>query len=158
MQTTTRPRRPQPAQSLVLALLLSAATATNASAQGAKIFTPQDLFQRNVGTKEQQERQFPPHKIIGSMGVNPGTRLVNNPNNPTIAEEYARGFKVMHALPCDVPLGSHGAMYNMTAKHAKVGAGGPNPFIDPQGYKSEIDLVEGVFTSVLAEQRKESTR
>jgi len=25
--------------------------------------------------------------IIGSMGVNPGKRLVNNPNNPTIADE-----------------------------------------------------------------------
>src|SRR6202162_4166347 len=44
--------------------------------------------------------------IIGSMGVNPGTRLVNNPNNPTIAEEYMQGFKVMRSLPADVPLGS----------------------------------------------------
>jgi metallo-beta-lactamase class B len=92
--------------------------------------------------------------IIGSMGVNPGTRLVNNPTNPTITEDYLRGFKAMRSLPCDVPLGSHPAMYNMAAKHAKLGASGPNPFIDPQGYKAEIDLVEGVFTSVLAEQRK----
>ena len=92
--------------------------------------------------------------IIGSMGVNPGTRLLNNPSNPTIAEDYLSGFKVMRALPCDVPLGSHPAMYNMTAKHAKRGGSGPNPFIDPQGYKAEIELVEGVFTSVLAEQRK----
>ena len=92
--------------------------------------------------------------IIGSMGVNPGTRLVNNPTNPTITEDYLRGFKAMRSLPCDVPLGSHPAMYNMAAKHAKLGGSGPNPFIDPQGYKAEIDLVEGVFTSVLAEQRK----
>ena len=92
--------------------------------------------------------------IIGSMGVNPGTRLVNNPTNPTIAEEYRQGFKVMHALPCEVPLGSHPAMYNMTDKHAKLAAGGPNPFVDPQGCKAEIDLVERTFTSVLEEQRK----
>jgi metallo-beta-lactamase class B len=91
--------------------------------------------------------------IIGSMGVNPGMRLVNNSNNPTIAEEYTQGFKVLHSLPCDVPLGSHPAMYGMTAKHAKLGSN-PNPFIDPQGYKVEVDLVERTFKAVLDEQRK----
>jgi metallo-beta-lactamase class B len=92
--------------------------------------------------------------IIGSMGVNPGTRLVNNANNPAIAYEYIQGFKVMHALPCDVPLGSHPDMYNMTEKHAKLGDGRPNPFIDPRGYKAEIDLVERTFTSVFDDQKK----
>src|SRR4029077_12941394 len=84
--------------------------------------------------------------IIGSMGVNPGTRLVNNAANPTIAEEYIRGFKAIRGLPCDIPLGSHPGMYNMASKHARLGGSGPNPFIDPQGCKAEIDLVEGVFT------------
>jgi metallo-beta-lactamase class B len=92
--------------------------------------------------------------IIGSMGVNPGTRLVNNTSNPAIADEYAQGFKVMHALPCDVPLGSHPDMYNMTEKHAKIGDTRSNPFIDPQGYKAEIDLVERTFRSVLDDQKK----
>jgi metallo-beta-lactamase class B len=91
--------------------------------------------------------------IIGSMGVNPGTRLVNNANNPTIADEYVQGFKVMHSLPVDVPLGSHPGMYNMAEKYAKLAKGGPNPYIDPQGYKAEIALVEATFTSVLAEQK-----
>ena len=59
----------------------------------------------------------------------------------------------MHEIPCDVPLGSNPAMYNMTDKLAKVRAGGPNPFIDPQGYKAEVDLVERTFTSVLNEQK-----
>jgi metallo-beta-lactamase class B len=92
--------------------------------------------------------------IIGSMGVNPGIRLVNNPTNPTIVEEFQRGFSVMHSLPCDIPLGSHPGMYNMVAKHAKLGTAGPNPFIDPQGYKNEIDLVERTFKAVLEEQQK----
>jgi metallo-beta-lactamase class B len=91
--------------------------------------------------------------IIGSMGVNPGTRLVNNANNPTIADEYVQGFKVMHSLPVDVPLGSHPGMYNMADKYAKLAEGGPNPYIDPQGYQAEIALVEATFTSVLAEQK-----
>ena len=91
--------------------------------------------------------------IIGSMGVNPGTNLVTNRQVPQIADEYSQGFKVMHSLPCDVPLGSHPGMYNMAEKYAKLGKG-PNPFIDPQGYKTEIDLVEGVFTRALAEQKQ----
>ena len=92
--------------------------------------------------------------IIGSMGVNPGTRLVNNPNNPTIADEYIQGFKVMRSLHVDVPLGSHPGMFDMAAKHAKLSGGGQNPYIDPQGYQAEIDLVEATFKSVLEEQRK----
>ena len=104
--------------------------------------------------KAQEGGRFYDVVIIGSMGVNPGTRLVNNANNPAIADEYVQGFKVMHALPCDVPLGSHPDMYNMAEKHAKLGDGRPNPFIDPQGYKAEIDLVERTFTSVLDEQKK----
>jgi metallo-beta-lactamase class B len=91
--------------------------------------------------------------IIGSVGVNPGMRLVGNAGYPTIAEDFMRSFKVLRALPADVPLGSHPGMFNMAAKHARLAAGGPNPYIDPQGYKAEIDLVEATFKSVLDEQR-----
>ena len=91
--------------------------------------------------------------IIGSMGVNPGTALVNNKQVPGIVDEYIQGFKVMRSLPCDVPLGSHPGMYNMAEKYARLGKG-PNPFIDPQGYKTELDIVEGVFTRTLEEQKK----
>jgi metallo-beta-lactamase class B len=92
--------------------------------------------------------------IIGSLGTNPGFKLVNNTETPGIAEEFARAFKVSRALPCDVPLGSHPGMYNMQAKYAKLSAGGPNPFIDPDGYKLELDIDEAMFRAVLAEQEK----
>ena len=95
--------------------------------------------------------------IIGSMGVNPGTTLVSNRQVPQIADEYIQGFKVMHSLPCDVPLGSHPGMYNMAEKYAKLGKGA-NPFIDPAGYKAELDLVEGIFTRALDEQKKAATQ
>lgn len=90
--------------------------------------------------------------IIGSVGVNPGFKLVNNPDAPQIADEYLRSFKVLHSLPCDVPLGSHPAMFRMVEKFAKLGQT-PNPFIDPQGYKAEVDINEQVFTSTLQEQK-----
>jgi len=91
--------------------------------------------------------------IIGSMGVNPGYKLVNNPDVPGIADEYKRGFKVLRSLKCDVPLGSHPAMFNLADKYPKLGKGA-NPYIDPAGYKAELDIVEGVFTSVLDQQQK----
>jgi len=91
--------------------------------------------------------------IIGSVGVNPGFVLVGNKDNPQIADEYIRAFKVLRALPCDVPLASHPAMYNMADKLKRVGQG-PNPFIDPAGYKAELDLVERVFNETLDAQRK----
>lgn len=90
--------------------------------------------------------------IIGSVGVNPGMKLVNNADAPQIAEEFNRSFVTLRGLSPDIPLGSHPAMYGMAEKYAKRGKG-PNPYIDPAGYKAEIDIVEGVFRSVLAQQR-----
>ncbi|MBW8867705.1 MAG: subclass B3 metallo-beta-lactamase [Acidobacteria bacterium] len=92
--------------------------------------------------------------IIGSFGTNPGFQLVNNPDVPDIAAEFERAFKVAHALPCDVPLGSHPAMYNLDEKYARLAKGGSNPFIDPAGYKLEVEIAEAMFRAVLAEQQK----
>lgn len=91
--------------------------------------------------------------IIGSMGSNPGFQFVNNPDNPTIADEYKQGFRVLRSLTPDVPLGSHPAMYNMAGKYARIGQG-PNPFVDPAGYTAELDAVESLFVQVLSEQER----
>ena len=73
---------------------------------------------------------------------------------PAIADEFNRSFKLVHALPCDVQLGDHGAQYNMQAKYAKLKNGGPNPFIDPASCKLEADISEAMFHAILAEQQK----
>lgn len=91
--------------------------------------------------------------IIGSMGSNPGFQFVNNPNNPTIAEQYKQGFAVLRSLSPDIPLASHPAMYNMTEKYARLGEPG-NPFVDPEGYVAELDAVETLFLDVLREQER----
>ena len=91
--------------------------------------------------------------IIGSMGSNPGFQFVNNKDNPTIADEYKQGFRVLRSLKPDVPLASHPAMYDMAGKFARIGKG-PNPFVDPAGYAAELDAVEGLFLQVLAAQQK----
>lgn len=91
--------------------------------------------------------------ILGSIGVNPGYILVNNKDYPQIADDYVRGFKVLRALPCDVFLASHSRFYSMPEKYAKLKDGGPNPFIDPAGYRAHLDLQEKNFKEKLAEQQ-----
>ena len=95
--------------------------------------------------------------IIGSVGVNPGFILVNNKVTPQIAEEYERAFRVLRGLKCDIPLGSHPAMYNLAEKYPRLGKG-PNPFVDPAGYKTELDIVENIFRTTLDEQRKAAAK
>ena len=96
--------------------------------------------------------------ILGSIGVNPGYILVNNKDYPQIADDYVRGFKVLRALPCDVFLGSHSRFYGMPEKYAKLKDGGPNPFIDPSGYRAHLDLQEKNFKEKLAEQQQAAAK
>jgi metallo-beta-lactamase class B len=104
-------------------------------------------------TKAQEDGKTYDVVIIGSVGVNPGFQLVNNHEVPDMADEYMRSFKLLRSLPCDVPLGSHPAMYNLAEKYPKIGKG-PNPFIDPAGYKHELDIGEHAFLEVLDKQKK----
>ena len=89
--------------------------------------------------------------IIGSVGVNPGTNLVGN---PALVAQYQQSFKTLHALPVDVPLGSHPAMYGLAQKYPQAG-GGSNPFVDPAGYAREIDVQEAAFNAELKRQQAE---
>jgi metallo-beta-lactamase class B len=79
---------------------------------------------------------------------------VNNADYPNIADDFIHTYATLRSLPCDVPLGSHPAMYGMAEKYAKISAGGPNPFIDPSGYRIEIDINDAIFWRTLAAQRK----
>jgi metallo-beta-lactamase class B len=88
--------------------------------------------------------------IVGSVSLNAAV-LVNNPNYPSIQDDFIRSFKVLRSLPCDVFLGSHNGFYQMTQKYAKIEPGGANPYIDPAGYKALIDSSEKAFNDRLAE-------
>jgi metallo-beta-lactamase class B len=90
--------------------------------------------------------------VIGSPNVNPGYKLVNNPLYPGIAQDYEKMFRVLRAMPCDVFLGAHGGYYGMEAKFARVKEGGPNPFIDPDGYKKYVVDKEAEFRAELKKQ------
>jgi metallo-beta-lactamase class B len=90
--------------------------------------------------------------IIGSVGVNAGTNLVGN---PALVAQYQQSFKTLRGMQVDVPLGSHPAMYNMAEKYTKLTAGGPNPYIDPQGFLTEVTIQETAFNNELKRQQTE---
>ena len=92
--------------------------------------------------------------IIGSPNVNAGTILVGNKNYPQIADDYVKTFKVLKSLPVDLFLGAHGAYFGMLAKVEKMKAGGPNPFIDPAGYKAYVSEREATFLKEWQRQKQ----
>jgi metallo-beta-lactamase class B len=90
--------------------------------------------------------------IIGSVGVNPGTNLVGNPQ---LVAQYQQSLKFLRSAHVDVPLGSHPAMYNLAEKYPKIAAGGANPFIDPAGYAAELTIQETALQNELKRQQVE---
>jgi metallo-beta-lactamase class B len=50
-------------------------------------------------------------------------------------------------------LGAHGNYYGMEAKFARLKELGPNPFIDPEGYKSYVSEREQAFRLELEKQK-----
>jgi len=92
--------------------------------------------------------------IIGSPNVNRGYILVGNKNYPQIADDYVKTFKVLKSLPVDLFLGAHGNYFGLKAKWEKMKGGGPNPFIDPAGYKAYVSEREATFLKEWERQKK----
>jgi metallo-beta-lactamase class B len=91
--------------------------------------------------------------IIGGTHVNSGYKLVGNTRYPQIADDYARTFITLNALPCDIFLGAHGGYFDLAAKLPRLQPGQPNPFIDPAGYKQYVAEAKADFEAELAKQR-----
>jgi metallo-beta-lactamase class B len=91
--------------------------------------------------------------IVGGTTINPGVEFVRRPTYQGIAEDYARTFRVLRALKCDVFLGAHGGYYGMAAKYEKMKGGAEtNPFVDPDGYRAFVDRAEKVYLDQLARE------
>ena len=96
--------------------------------------------------------------IVCSVGWNPGYILVNNKDYPQISDDYVRSFATLRKLPCDIFLAAHGGFYDLAGKYAKLGQGGPNPFLDHAGYLAYIDQKEKSFYAELARQKTQQER
>jgi metallo-beta-lactamase class B len=88
-----------------------------------------------------------------STTVNPGVRIEGNPRYPTMLADFERTFSVLETLPCDVFLGQHAGFFGLAEKRAKLVAGTPNPFVDPEGCRQAIAGMEARFRKELADQR-----
>ena len=91
--------------------------------------------------------------IVGSPNVNPGYKLVGNRAYPQIADDYARGFRVLKSLPCDIFLGAHGEYYDLERKYALMKTAGVAAFVDPKGYAAFVDEREAAFRAELDKQK-----
>jgi len=84
-----------------------------------------------------------------------GTRLGGMPGYPQIARDYEHTFETLKALPCDIFLGAHAGYYGGNAKAARLREqpDGPNPFVDPSGYRAFIDRAEKRFREQRAREK-----
>lgn len=94
--------------------------------------------------------------IVGSTSVLSDYKLIHNAAYPQIAADYERTFRVLQTLPCDVFLGSHGSFFDLEAKYARIKNAGPNPYIDPAGYKTFVADQEQAFSADLKQQEAAS--
>jgi metallo-beta-lactamase class B len=91
----------------------------------------------------------------GGTTILPGVRLVDNPDYPGMAEDYERTFRVLKGLPGDVFLATHGFQFGLTEKARRLSAGAsPNPFIDPEGYRTFVARGEEAFRLRLQRERR----
>jgi metallo-beta-lactamase class B len=92
--------------------------------------------------------------FVCSTTVLPGYRLLDHPTYPGIADDYARTFATLAALPCDVFLGSHASFYDGSGKARRLREGAkPNPFVDPQGYRAYVAQSAAAYRERLARER-----
>ena len=95
--------------------------------------------------------------FVCSTTVLPGYRLVDHPTYPGIADDYARTFATLAALPCDVFLGSHASFYDGAGKARRLREGAtPNPFVDPQGYRAYVARSAAAFHEQLDRERTQA--
>ncbi len=87
-------------------------------------------------------------------GVNPGYRLLKDPNYPGIADDYRRTFATLGALKPDIWLSSHTEYMDFDAKRAKANTDGVSAWIDPEGYRAFLSAQREAFDARIAAESK----
>jgi len=89
------------------------------------------------------------------LSILENTRVSGMPAYPGISRDYERTFETLQKLPIDIFIGAHAGYYGGREKAAKAKADptGPNPFVDPEGFKKMIDASERRFREQLARER-----
>ncbi len=92
--------------------------------------------------------------FVCSTSILPGVSVTKNPRYPEMAEDFAKTFRILRSLPCDVFLAPHASFYDGLGKAEKLRNGAKeNPFVDPQGYRDYVERKERDFRNQLERER-----
>jgi len=101
-------------------------------------------------TTRHGEREY--RVLIANMGsINPGVTVSGMPGYPQIREDYARTFGLQKELTFDIWVASHASQFNLHTKAAREG--GPERFMDPEGYRNAVNGLETSYLRQLAKER-----
>ncbi|HKE96436.1 MAG TPA: subclass B3 metallo-beta-lactamase [Povalibacter sp.] len=92
--------------------------------------------------------------FTGSTSVNPGTRLVDKPSYPGIADDYRHAFSVLETLQPEIFLAAHASFFDLDAKRQRVAKEGVQAFVDPQGYARANAAKREFFEAQLAKEQR----
>jgi metallo-beta-lactamase class B len=79
--------------------------------------------------------------------------LVDNPDYPEIAADFARTYDALQSLPCEVFLGAHGNWFDIEGKRARIANGELDAFYDPNGCRAYLAQSRAEFEAALARQQ-----
>ena len=91
--------------------------------------------------------------IVNMGSINPGVRVRGMPLYPTIGADYARTFEKQKALTLDVFLASHAAQFRMHEKYTPGDAYRADRFVDPAGYRTGVQRMEGAYREQMAKEQ-----
>lgn len=96
------------------------------------------------------------HPVVFACQMTLPDQITGNPLYPGAAQDFARSFQVLAALPCEVFLAEHGSSFDLLAKDLRLHQarpGDPDPFVDPQGYRDFVSKSRQAFEAQMrAEQ------
>jgi metallo-beta-lactamase class B len=96
--------------------------------------------------------------IVGGVSFWSDFHFVERPGHPAsfpgIAQDFARTFRVLRSLPCDIFLGAHGSYFDLKSKLPRLAGEGPQVFLDPAGYKEFVAENQAAFEAALKKEQE----
>jgi metallo-beta-lactamase class B len=96
-----------------------------------------------------------PYRVVfaGSTSVNAGTRFVNNPSYPGIADDFRRAFAVQESLSPEIFLAAHASQFDLAGKRVKAGKEGVAAWVDGDGFRRLIATKKAEFEALVAKEK-----
>jgi metallo-beta-lactamase class B len=92
--------------------------------------------------------------IANLPSINPGVKMSGMPGFPDIAEAYARTFHDQKEMKIDIFLASHASQFGLHQKYKPGDAYDPQRFVDPKGFRDEVERLEQIYFDQLANERR----